>query len=42
MLDITKQDYEHHTKNMPEGTKGMVFLYSEQVKECMLLKQILA
>ena len=42
MLDITKQDYEHHTKNMPKDTKGVVFLYTEQSKECMLLKQILA
>jgi hypothetical protein len=26
---------------MPEGTMGVVFLYSEQVKECLLLKEIL-
>jgi len=41
MLDINKQDYEAHTKNMPEGTMGVVFLYSEQVKECLILKEIL-
>jgi len=41
MLDINKQDYEQHTTNMPEGTMGLVFLYSEQVKECLVLKEIL-
>jgi hypothetical protein len=41
MLEINKQEYEMHTKNMPEGTMGMVFLYSDQVKECLILKEIL-
>jgi len=41
MLDINKQDYEWHVKNIPEGSLGVILLYQEHVPEAMLLYEIL-
>ena len=41
MIDITKQDYEWHCKNMPEDTLGVILMYQDYIKESLMLKQCL-
>jgi hypothetical protein len=41
MLEITKQDYEWHVKNMPPDTLGLILMYQDHVIESRLLREIL-
>mmetsp|Transcript_13932 Transcript_13932/g.23698 ORF Transcript_13932/g.23698 Transcript_13932/m.23698 type:complete len:227 (-) Transcript_13932:136-816(-) len=41
MIEINKQEYEWHVKNMPPDTLGVILMYQDYVLESRLLREIL-